>query len=389
MLRNVVFAAVGCSICSPAWAATQRVSKAVPKVATVAAAPETTLGGELKHTLATSIPGSPFAWYDGSMLTIEGKGWSDTATTYSRLPARAESQVTTTVWHLSKDSAGVCLRFATDSTTIGASWTSGFRMSHMARTGSSGLDLYARQGNEWVFCGVGKPSETSRTTAVLTRPRPHQLTEYMLYLPLYDEPTELKLGIAPDAVLFPMARRKQKPIVFYGTSITQGGCASRTGMCHIAMLGRWLNYPVVNLGFSGSGKSEPQMQELVSEIDAACYVLEPLPNMTVDQVKERIPTFIKTLRKKHPTAPILLVENPLYSTTNTMNLALHAIFDDQKKHGVKRLHYLFAEAQLAGRENGTVDGVHPTDLGFLRMAEVYEPMLKLMLAETTPPKPKP
>jgi hypothetical protein len=276
----------------------------------------------------------------------------------------------------------MCVRFATDATTIGASWTSGFRMSHMARTGSSGVDLYERKGGEWVFCGVGKPVETSRTTTVLTRPREGQMTEYMLYLPLYDKLTDLQIGVPSEAVLAPLTPRKQKPIVFYGTSITQGGCASRAGMCHTSILSRWLNWPVVNLGFSGSGKSEPGVQEIVSEIDAAAFVLEPLPNMTVEQVKERIPGFVKLLRKSHPNAPILLVENPLFSTTSTMNLALHQIFDEQRKKGVRRLHYLFAEAQLAGRENATVDGVHPTDLGFLRMAQVYEPMLKLMLTES-------
>jgi hypothetical protein len=252
----------------------------------------------------------------------------------------------------------------------------------MARTGSSGVDLYERKGGEWEFAGVGKPVETTRTTTILTRGRTGLMTEYVMYLPLYDTVTELQIGVSPEAVLVPATPRKQKPIVFYGTSITQGGCASRAGMCHTSILSRWLNWPVVNLGFSGSGKSEPGVQEVVSEIDAAAFVLEPLPNMTVELVKERIPGFVKLLRKKHPMTPILLVENPLYSTTSTMNMALHQIFEEQKKKGVRRLHYLYGEAQLAGRENATVDGVHPTDLGFLRMATVYEPMLKMMLSES-------
>ncbi|MGI8908087.1 MAG: SGNH/GDSL hydrolase family protein [Candidatus Sumerlaeaceae bacterium] len=367
------------SVLHPVEAATRRASRQTTST-TVAAIPETTIGARLDSALATGEDNSPLAWYDASLLTLEGKGFNDTPTTYSRLPVRAESSVTTTVWFLSKNTAGLCIRFATDSTTIGAIWTSGFKMSHMARTGSSGVDLYAHQGSEWVYCGTGKPVETTRTVATLTRTRPGVLTEYMLYLPLYDQISELKVGVAAEAFIAPLTPRKDKPIVFYGTSMTQGGCASRAGMCHTAILGRWLNRPVINLGFSGSGKSDPEMQALVADVEAAAYVLEPLPNMTVDQVRERIPAFVKTLRAKHPTTPILLVENPLYSTTATQNLALRDIFDKARKQGTKRLHYLYAEAQLSGRENGTVDGVHPTDLGFLRMASVYEPMLKIMLS---------
>lgn len=332
---------------------------------------------------------SPLLWYDAKLLTVEGKAWSDTENFWERLPLRAKNQVPPVVWGLSKHTAGLCVRFVTDATTIAAAWDGAvkLRMNHMALSGSAGLDLYRREGNQWRYVATGRPREEF-TTQVLVgiwpgRELPAGRREYLLYLPLYHPVTELKLGIPPDATLARAPQRpasRQKPIVFYGTSITQGGCASRAGMCHTAILGRWLDRPIINLGFSGSGKGEFEMAQLVAEIQAACFVLEPLPNMTVDQVRERLPRWIEILRQAHPRTPIVLVMNPLKSEGDEQNRALAAVFRRARKAGVKHLYLMPATGQLAGKENGTVDGVHPTDLGFYRMAEYYFRFLSPLLS---------
>lgn len=334
----------------------------------------------LSPELASREPASPLLWFDAQELRLEGQGYDDTPTSFSRLPARAQGKVPSTVWGLSKNTAGITVRFATDSTTIGAVWDGGTGMRHMAPTGSTGLDLYTRAGDTWEFCAVGFP-QTTRTLALLVRDRPGTMTEYLLYLPLYAPVTELKIGIEPGARLVRPAARPDTdlPIVFYGTSITQGGCASRAGMAHAAILGRWLDREVINLGFSGSGKMEPELAGFVSEIDASLFVLETLPNMTTEQVAERVEPFVRRIRKSHPDTPILLVENPLKLRDHPQNVALQTAFERLGAEGVKNLHLLEGEPQLAGKENGTVDGVHPTDLGFLRMAEAYHPVLKSLL----------
>ncbi len=329
----------------------------------------------------TRIAGSAQVWHDARSIGLEGVGFADTATSYSRLPARAKGSVPGPVWGLAQNTAGLAVRFVTDSTTISAYWD-GYReffMNHMAPTGSAGLDLYARQGSEWVYRGTGKPQDKF-TSAVLARNLGPKPTEYLLFLPLYHNVTELRLGLDATATLSAAPARKKKPVVFYGTSITQGGCASRAGMCHVALLGRWLDREMINLGFSGSGKGEPEMAELVSEIDAGAFVLEPLPNMTLEQVRERIEPWVRRIRERHPSAPILLVENPLYARDRPQNAALRTAFGNLRRAGVKKLHLLRADTQLAGKENGTVDGIHPTDLGFLRMAEAYLPVMREMLA---------
>ncbi|HNO79877.1 MAG TPA: SGNH/GDSL hydrolase family protein [Phycisphaerae bacterium] len=340
-------------------------------------------GGEpISPDNAKHEPESSLLWYDAKLLDVEGKGFSDTEIFYERLPARALPDVTDMVRTLSKRTAGIAIRFETDSATIGAIWDGGGAMNHMAATGNSGLDLYAKRGGKWEFVAVGKPT-TQRTTVTLKGNLSGEMTEYLLYLPLYNGVTELLIGVEQDARLIKPAPRpadRIKPIVFYGTSITQGGCASRSGMCHPAILGRWFDREVINLGFSGSGKMEPIMAELLGEIDASVYVLECLPNMTTEMVTERVVPFVHILRKARPDTPILMVESPLELPNRAGNKELKDAFKTLTAEGQTRLYYLLGQSQLAGEENGTVDGVHPTDLGFHRMAVAYKPVLGAILA---------
>ncbi len=176
---------------------------------------------------------------------------------------------------------------------------------------------------------------------------------------------------------------------FYGTSITQGGCASRPGMVHTAILGRRLNRPVINLGFSGNGKMEPEMAALFAQLDPAVYVLDCLPNMRASEVLERVEPFVATLRNAHPTTPILLVEDRDYSNAflvptrrerNTKNhRALRKVYESLQSAGVQHLHYLPGDRLLGDDGESTVDGSHPTDLGFMRQAEAFQKALTPML----------
>jgi len=338
---------------------------------------------KVDRTLGEREKNSALLWYDAKYLLIEGKGWNDTEHLFERLPVHARDKVTTAVWNMSKDTAGIAVRFLTDSKVIGARWDGGGAMNHMAATGNSGLDLYVHRKDKWEFCGVGRPIATA-TTATLVNNLPGEPAEYLLYLPLYNKVKDLKVGVTPVSFIAPAHERpvESRPLIFYGTSITQGGCASRTGMCHAALLGRWLDREVINLGFSGAGKMEPALADLLSELSPSVYILECLPNMTTEMVRERVKPFVRTLRHVHPDAPILLVENPLLRRDNPQNLALNSDYLNLKRDGVKYLYYLPADRQFAGRENGTVDGIHPTDLGFFRMATTYEPVLRAILKKT-------
>src|SRR5262249_11874186 len=152
-------------------------------------------------------------------------------------------------------------------------------------TGVSGVDLYVKTDQGWHWLGTGRPTQQTNTAALVSG-LPNQRREYTLYFPLYNGGSSIEIGIAKEALISPLPRDdgNAKPIVFWGTSITQGGCASRPGMVHTAILGRRLNVPVINLGFSGNGKMEPEVAELLAEIDAAIYVVDCLPNCTAAEV---------------------------------------------------------------------------------------------------------
>jgi len=337
-------------------------------------------------------------WYDVRDLGLEGKGWTKTKTDFDRLPAKAEKVVRPPVWSLSENSAGLCVRFTSDAPSLEARWTvrkAALGMPHMPPTGVSGLDLYAKgDDGAWHWVAVGQPKQSPTNTVKLVQGLPKGPHEFLLYLPLYNGVTSVELGIPKDAYLAraePRPKAKSKPIVFYGTSITQGGCASRPGMVHTSIIGRKLDYPVINLGFSGNGKMEPELADLLAELDPAVYVLDCLPNMTSDEVTERVEPFVKRLRKAHPDTPILLAEDRFYSGGDILpaprkrndanHAALRAAFERLQAEGVKNLHYLPGAKQLGDDNEGTVDGSHPTDLGFFRMAEVYGAAIKPLLPQ--------
>jgi hypothetical protein len=349
---------------------------------------------KLDPNFAAKDTSGEWLWYDAQKLTVEGKGWTDTDRFYDRLPARAKGAVPDPVWSLSRHSAGICVRFSTDAEKISARWkvlNDKLAMPHMPATGVSGLDLYVHDNGVWRWIGNGRPSGQS-TQAVLAGGIPAGTHEYMVYLPLYNGTESLEIGVAPTATLSKAPDRpadKAKPIIFYGTSITQGGCASRPGMAHTAILGRRLDHPVINLGFSGNGKLDAEMGKLIAEVDAAAYVLDCAPNMPPEMITERAEPFIIALRAARPGTPIVLVENIAYQAGAFLpaskasyvdkNVALRAAYERLTEKGITGLSYVPGETLLGGDGEATVDGTHPTDLGFQRIADALEPALRKAL----------
>ncbi|MBI2435441.1 MAG: SGNH/GDSL hydrolase family protein [Candidatus Hydrogenedentes bacterium] len=348
----------------------------------------------LDPNMAAQEPGTNRVWYNGLDLGVEGQGWKDVASPFDRLPGRAEGVVRDPVWSLSRRSAGLCLRFVTNADAIAARWTlrnEELAMDHMAATGVSGLDLYVRENSQWRWVAVGKPTKFPTNEVSLIqkiKPGPH---EYLLYLPLYNGVESLEIGVAQNVTIAKAPPRPvgSKPICFYGTSITQGGCAARPGMAYAAILGRWLDVETINLGFSGNGEMEPEMAELISELDAAVFVLDCLPNMDADQINERYVKFVQRLRERRPETPLVIVghiipQNLWFSGERSQKLgdkaaAIETAFKTLREQNVPGLHFVAGESLLGQDGEDTVDGVHPTDLGFKRIAEALYPVLKALL----------
>lgn len=329
-----------------------------------------------------AVSADGIVWHDCKELGIEGKGWTDTPGFYDRIPSRYEGKVSKSVWELSHNTAGFCVRFTTDAPVLHIRWTvtsTTLGMPHMAATGVSGVDLYAKANEgQWRFLGNGRPEAVSNTAIIGIPPA----GEYLLYLPLYNGVKSLEIGVPKgrhiSGVKLPANR---KPVVIYGTSITQGGCVSRPGTAWTSIVGRRLEVPIINLGFSGSGVMEPIMADLLVELDPSVYVLDCIWNMQPDMVKDRVAPFVKKLRTAHSKTPILLAEDCNFQNVSPTpkGQLLRDVYERLVADGVTNLHFLSNKNMLGEDTEGTVDGCHPTDAGMLRMADVFVPALRPLI----------
>ncbi|MDR3402578.1 MAG: SGNH/GDSL hydrolase family protein [Chthoniobacter sp.] len=348
------------------------------------------------HPAATPAPEPKLDWYDVTKWGVEGRAWGDLERLrwFDRLPAVADGKVTAAVWGLSRDSAGMMVRFKTDATLIWAHYvlrSERLAGPNMTAIGASGLDLYARdEQGKWRWVGVTKPDKKEIRQEVINglAPGTH---EFALYLPLYNGIESLEIGVGAGAQFEGLKPRDAKPIVFYGTSITHGASASRPGMVHTAILGRHFDRPVINLGFSGNGRMDAAVGELLAKVDAAVYVIDCLPNMKPDEVRQKCPPLVKQLRAAHPETPIVLVEDRRFANTwirperqkfHTDNhAALRKSFDALQKEGVAKLYYIPGDDLIGDDAEGATDGSHPNDLGFVRQAAIFEPILRQALGQ--------
>jgi hypothetical protein len=338
-------------------------------------------------------------WHDATALRIEGKAWEDTESLFDRLPARALGEVNDDLKGLAKLSSGMAIRFAADTDTLQVRWSLGgqtYVMTHMAATGTSGLDLYVKTtGGDWAYMGTGRPEDRKDNEWVAFANQPKVERTFLLYLPLFNQVTALSIGVAAGSPFRVVPSGRAKVVVFYGTSIVNGGCASRPGMAYPAIIGRALDCETINLGFSGSARMEPVICDLLAELDPAAYVIDALPNMRGEPITEKTLNLVRTIRKSRPTTPIVLVESITYQTARAfgrddgdvrgINARFRKAYDQLVAEGCPGLYYTEGGDLLGADGEGTVDGTHPTDLGFSRMAEVIGRVVARAIAQDASP----
>lgn len=332
-------------------------------------------------------------WIDfpNEQLPVFGLPWfRETTPEVWRLPARLKEIVREPVWNLALQPSGGRIRFATDATSVAIRlrYERHGRMHNMCTIGQMGVDLYA-DGRYW---RTAFPTEAGDLEVSYFADNPRERRQITLYLPLYHPVKVLAVGVDDGATVErPAPFAVPGPVVFYGSSITQGGCASRGGLSYQAMLGRALNLDFVNLGFSGNGRGEPELARAVAEIDAAGYVIDFAQNCpTVEELRERYAPFLQTIRVAHPHAPILCVTpifsaNELHSAASRDRLtAMRQVIRDavaERQRGQDARITLVEGYDLLGPSNveGFVDGTHPNDLGFQAMADGLTPALRRVL----------
>jgi lysophospholipase L1-like esterase len=319
-----------------------------------------------------------------SHFEVNGLPWfAENGGELSRLPIRLKDTFRKPVWNLAQDPSGGRIRFRTNSTDLvmRLEYPHGPNMTNMQAFGQTGVDLYANN----VYWGTAIGGRDSKPGIVqdhvFYESQQRVDCEVTLYLPLYAPVKVLGIGVDSKAELQatkPFALNK--PIVFYGTSITQGGCASRSGMSYEAILGRMLNVDFINLGFSGNGIGEPEMARVVASLDVAAFVLDfAHNNPTLESLKQAYNPFIATIRKEHPQTPILLV-SPLYDAhleswaprplLDEMRTFIREVAAERIAAGDMNLQ-LIEGTDLLGPSQGDnfVDGTHPNDIGLKAIAE--------------------
>jgi lysophospholipase L1-like esterase len=349
-----------------------------------------------------------FVWRNAAandFPVVEGQAWpAEVTAPYDRFPARAEKTLNPNVWNISHSSAGLYIKFKTNSTNLVVRYVvkGALAMTHMPATGVSGVDLYAIDPNgQWKWApashSFGDTVEYRFSNLIVSREFPGRDYEYRLYLPLYNTVNWLSIGVPANSSFNFMPLSPEKPIVVYGTSIAQGACASRPGLAWTAILQQRLDHPLINLGFSGSGKLEPSVIALMGEINARLYVLDCIPNLTAragitkQELESRILMAVKALKEYRPHVPVLLVDhsggadNGIIDTAalhdfQNANEVLHNSFDKMKAMGITGI-YLLSNNEIGLSSYSTVDGLHPNDIGMKEYAVACEKNIRSILHE--------
>ena len=313
---------------------------------------------------------------------------------FSRMPVELAESIRPGVALLNRHTAGGRIRFTTDSQRIVLRVFQDGRKkpgTKMTFLNTAGFDLYQYQSGSQRYWASFMPPEDRITSyeAAYTVPT-RETRDLVLNMPTYDGVEELYIGLEEGAVLTHGSRyRLDKPVVFYGSSITQGGCASRPGNIYQNFLSRMLDIDYVNLGFSGNAKGEIPIAEYMASMDAAAYVVDYDHNApTADFLEETHEPFVRAIREGDPETPILLMSRTAIPRGPALEVSyqrrretIQRTCEKLRAEGDKNIYFLNGQDvyQIHGGDSCTVDGAHPNDLGFACMADAICPFLQKML----------
>lgn len=334
---------------------------------------------------------------DRPPFRLTGFPWYAQDKVFRRLPLAPREPLPQSVDWLANHTAGGQIAFQSNSRQVAVrvKLQGPSSMVHMAATGQCGVDLYIGPPTAMRFHNVAKYDlKQDKYELPLFENPDAVMRAFTLNFPLYQGVEELQIGLNPQAEIRPPEPYSiQGRIVWYGTSITQGGCASRPGMAYTNILSRALNAEVTNLGFSGSGKGEPEVFRTFAQIRSPrLFVLDYEANTNLQDIGTTLPEGLRILRSHHNRVPILVVSglpNSKQLTDAKYQMDRERTRDLQSEvvkkfraDGDERIFFMDGST-LLGEDfgEGTVDGCHPNDLGFMRMATGLEPVVRKILDE--------
>ena len=334
--------------------------------------------------IAKTETDSTTRFYDSLLPPFEIDGIFYENGKFRRLPEATARSVSGGLVFLHSNTAGGKIRFQTDSpyVVVNAKMLRVGKMSHFALCGSAGFDLYVK--NEYVASALppfdiqdGYQGKFNLGTA--------EMREITIHFPLYSDVTELSIGLEEHATLLPPPRyARETPIVFYGSSITQGGCASRPGNAYPAMVARHFDSQHINLGFSGNAKGEVNMANHIASLSMSAFVLDYDHNApSTEHLRATHEPFFKIIRKAHPTLPILILSRPKFYPTEEELERLAIVrktYENALLSHDSNVYFISGkELMQIAQNDGTVDGCHPNDLGFFSMAQAVIKVLQNVL----------
>ena len=322
-------------------------------------------------------------------MCLEGLAWGDD---YFRIPRSfTTSEINRGAKFLANHTSGVCVRFRSDSPEIRlrAELRYGLDMNHMTRCGSCGFDCYRRlPGGKLLFNKSVQPDPKQKKVMTVAGVNPERkLCDWVIHFPLYGGVRQVSVGVQEGArVLPPRPHRVEKPVLFYGSSITQGGCASRPGNMYPSLLGRRVDAPIIDLGFSGSGKGEIAVARAIAELELSAFVMDYDHNAPdAEHLRRTHEPFFLAIREKQPHLPVIMMSRcDFYGTPGELERReiIRTTWQHAVDNGDRCVYFIDGETLFGGdgRDACTVDGCHPNDLGFYRMYRKILPVLQQALA---------
>ncbi len=334
--------------------------------------------------IETSINKSDVKFYDPRISPFEINGVFYEKDRYRRMPESVAKAVSAGVYALHANTAGGRVRFKTDSAyvAINARMSNIVKMSHFALCGSTGFDLY----EDGIYKGTFRPPfDIDGGFESVVELEGGKMREIAVNMPLYCDVNEVYIGLQESAKIdTPTPYVNEKPVVYYGSSVTQGGCASRAGTSYQGFISRELNIDFVNLGFSGSAHAEDAMSDYISSLDMSVFVYDYDHNApSYEHLEKTHEKMFLRIRESHPTLPIIMTTMPKHTLTAEQKKRRDLIESNYlraKAKGDENVYFIEGTELLSLAEGeGTVDTTHPTDLGFFSMAKIFSKTLRQIL----------
>ena len=329
--------------------------------------------------------GTKFYNIESEPFEIYGLPYKNELGEFLRMPPEISKTVSDGVHWLCRNCAGGRVRFTTNSKYIGicAKFKIVEKMPHFAFAGSAGFDMYIDDGGKQKYVKSFMPQTDIVDTLVSDVTLPGDEHTYTINFPLYSSLLEVLIVLDENATLSaPRPYKHLKPVVFYGSSITQGGCASRPGNCYQAMLSEKYDFDYINLGFSGNAKGEKEMAEYIAGLDMSIFVYDYDHNSpSVEHLKATHESMFKIIRESHPDLPIICMARP-YPIDNRRRKIINDTVENAKAKGDCNVYFIDTAVEIDKMglaDSITVDGCHPNDLGFYCMSKVLEPYFEKLL----------